>query len=136
MINLTLPIAPVAAGRPRFNRNGHAYDPKKSKVFKRQVESMLKFMYREKPISGKPIEVYVAFYREIQSSISKKEHARRANHEHMPIHKPDTDNYIKSILDAMNGILWTDDNLIVHIDAYKYYDDNPRIEINVKEWIK
>lgn len=104
MINLTIPIEPVAAGRPRFNRNGHAYDPKKSRTFKNQVRSTVKFLYRKPPIKDKPIEVYIAFYRSIQSSVSKKEHDRRANHEHMPIKKPDTDNYIKSILDALNKV--------------------------------
>lgn len=48
---------------------------------------------------------------------------------HRPVVKPDTDNYIKSTLDGLNGILWEDDNQIVDLVAHKYYSDNPRVEI-------
>nr|WP_320443163.1 RusA family crossover junction endodeoxyribonuclease [Limosilactobacillus oris] len=47
--------------------------------------------------------------------------------------KPDTDNYIKSTLDGLNGLLWDDDNQIVDLVASKFYSDNPRVEIEVEE---
>ncbi|WP_406565702.1 RusA family crossover junction endodeoxyribonuclease [Limosilactobacillus reuteri] len=68
----------------------------------------------------------------MQSSISKKERELRIAGAHRPIVKPDTDNYIKSTLDGLNGLLWEDDNQIVKIVAEKYYSDRPRIEIEVE----
>ena len=50
-----------------------------------------------------------------------------------PIVKPDLDNYIKSTLDALNGVIWTDDATIVELNTSKWYADDPRIEIEVKE---
>lgn len=47
--------------------------------------------------------------------------------------KPDTDNYIKSTLDGLNGLLWEDDAHIVKLVAEKYYSDYPRIEIEVRD---
>jgi Holliday junction resolvase RusA-like endonuclease len=133
MIKMSIPVSPVPAGRPRFTRNGHAYDPPKSRRFKHDVQLYVKRMYREQPIADVPISVTVNFYRPIQKSISKKEHTRREKHTSLPLCKPDIDNYIKSTFDALNGVLWTDDNLICHIESYKFYDVEPHIEIKVKE---
>lgn len=63
----------------------------------------------------------------------KKERELRITGAHRPIVKPDTDNYIKSTLDGLNGLLWEDDNQIVKIVAEKYYSDRPRVEIEVEE---
>lgn len=63
----------------------------------------------------------------------KKERELRIAGAHRPIVKPDTDNYIKSTLDGLNGLLWEDDNQIVKIVAEKYYSDHPRVEIEVEE---
>ena len=43
------------------------------------------------------------------------------------------DNYIKSLLDALNGLVWDDDAKIVHLEADKFYSEQPRIEIEVHE---
>ncbi|WP_420828129.1 RusA family crossover junction endodeoxyribonuclease [Ligilactobacillus apodemi] len=40
---------------------------------------------------------------------------------------------MKSTLDALNGILWTDDAHIVDLHAHKYYSDDPHIDITVTE---
>lgn len=92
---------------------------------------MCKFQYKDKPLAG-PLIVSLKFYRHIQSSASKKERKLRLSGIHRPIVKPDTDNYIKSTLDGLNGLLWEDDNQIVKIVAEKYYSDRPRIEIEVE----
>lgn len=47
--------------------------------------------------------------------------------------RPDTDNYVKGILDALNGIVVKDDSKIVDIVAQKFYSDTPRIEAVVSE---
>ena len=39
--------------------------------------------------------------------------------------KPDIDNYVKYILDCMNEIVFSDDNLVASIHAYKIYTDHP-----------
>jgi Holliday junction resolvase RusA-like endonuclease len=51
-----------------------------------------------------------------------------------PNKSPDLDNYVKFILDALNGILWEDDRFIVEIHSAKYYTQiEPRTEILVSE---
>lgn len=125
---------PVQAGRPRFNSYTHtAHDPKKSRQYKAMVRESAVLQYHGDLITDKAIAVKIAIYRSIQKSISRKEHDRRATGEHRPIVKPDTSNYVKLIEDALTGVIWEDDNLIVSLVADKYYSDDPRIEVTVTE---
>lgn len=128
-------IEPVEQARPRaayIGRRIIMYDPEKVKNFKKELSQLARLHYRDEPLDG-ALEIEVSFYRPVQKSISKKERARRLSGEHRPTVKPDLDNYIKSTLDALNGILWTDDAYIVDLHAHKYYSDRPRIEITVRK---
>ncbi|WP_420920641.1 RusA family crossover junction endodeoxyribonuclease [Limosilactobacillus fermentum] len=42
------------------------------------------------------------------------------------------DNYIKSTFDALNGILWVDDNLIISLEAKKYYAEQPHLTVEIR----
>lgn len=134
MIKLILPIEPVAQARPRARRFGKGirlYDPPKTATFKRKLHKLAKESYHGKPLDGE-LEVTVIFGRSVQKSISKKERKLRLLGRHRPIVKPDLDNYIKSTLDALTGVLWVDDNAIVKMVAEKRYMEQPRIEIEVR----
>ncbi|MFT9452382.1 RusA family crossover junction endodeoxyribonuclease [Liquorilactobacillus ghanensis] len=133
---LKFEIEPVEQERPRATRYGKGirlYDPKKVVAFKQNLGYAAKFKFKHEPIA-KPIRIEIKFFRALQKSLTKNERARRLSHVHRPIVKPDLDNYIKSTLDALNGIIWVDDNLIVDLNAHKYYSDNPRIELEVEEY--
>lgn len=128
-------IEPVEQARPRaayIGRRIIMYDPEKVKNFKKELSQLARLNYRDDPLD-EALEVEISFYRPVQKSLSKKERARRLSGEHRPTVKPDLDNYIKSTLDALNGILWTDDARIVDLHAHKYYSDDPHIEIVVTE---
>lgn len=49
-----------------------------------------------------------------------------------PSVKPDADNIIKAVADALNGVAYTDDTQVVEVFARKYYSDSPRIEIYIE----
>lgn len=73
-------------------------------------------------------------YMDIRKAVyTTKDRKLRLSGSHRPVVKPDTDNYIKSTLDGLNGLLWEDDNQIVDLMAHKYYSDKPRVEIEVKK---
>lgn len=134
-ITVIFEIEPVEQARPRATRYGRSirvYDPPKVSKYKKQLSQLARSQYKGEPLAG-AIEVEITFYRQVQKSLSKKERARRLSGEHRPTVKPDLDNYIKSTLDGLNGVLWTDDAHIVDLHAHKYYSDDPRIEIAVRE---
>ena len=121
---------PRATGRGRFIR---VYDPPKTAKFKRELKQLSRLEMQGKDKFDSAISVTIKFFRKVQKSVSKKEHARRTQGHVRPIVKPDLDNYIKSTLDALNGVIWTDDATIVELNTSKWYADDPRIEIEVKE---
>lgn len=135
MINLVFNLAPVAQARPRATRMGRGirlYDPRPTAVFKKTLRAMASEQYEGKPLEGQ-LFVKIRVYRAVQKSISKKERELRLSHVHRPIVKSDVTNYAKSIEDALNGVLWVDDAMIVHEEIDKYYSENPRIEIEVNK---
>lgn len=127
-------IEPVPQLRPRVSSRGgyvRVYDPPKVKNFKNLLRSLAGDQYARPPLVG-PLSVSLTFYRPVQKSISKAEREQRLSNWSKPVVKPDTDNYIKSTLDALNGILWHDDSQIVKITGEKRYSDHPKITVSVK----
>lgn len=134
-MKIVFDIEPMSQLRPRFTYKGyvHAYDPPKVARYKRMLNGIAAKKMAErgkKPLTG-PLEVRMIFYRPIQTSLSKKEHAKRAIGEQLPDVKPDTDNYVKAMWDAMNGVVWEDDKQITDFSAKKRYSEHPRIELEV-----
>lgn len=105
-------------------------DPPKVKQYKKVLKQLATNGYHRPPLMG-ALEVSLIFYRPVQKSLSKSEKQRRLNNEIKPVVKPDMDNYIKSTLDALNGILWHDDAQIVRLTGEKRYSDRPHILITV-----
>ena len=68
-------------------------------------------------------------FRNIPKSFSKKAREAALAALIRPTTRPDGDNYLKGVLDALNGILWTDDARIVDMSCHKYYSEHPRLEV-------
>jgi Holliday junction resolvase RusA-like endonuclease len=51
-----------------------------------------------------------------------------------PFHivKPDLDNCIKGVKDALKGIAWNDDSQVISIHAMKSYADEPGVKIRIE----
>lgn len=130
-------IEPVEQARPRATRMGKGirlYDPKKVTVFKRKLGMLARQQMLDRgldPFDG-PLEVRMEFYRPVQASLSQKERARRLSGVHRPTVKPDLSNYIKALEDGLNGILWVDDNLIVSLQAEKFYSEWPHLIVEIR----
>ena len=134
-IKFTFNITPQTQLRPRASRRGRAivvYDPPKVKNFKRRLHAMAQEAYQGEPLNG-PLEVNFWFYRPLQKSLSKSEKDRRLAGVEPPTVKPDLSNYLKASEDALNGVLWEDDRLIVIERCFKRYSETPRIEVERKD---
>lgn len=135
-MKLTIPIEPKPQPRPRVTARGkfaHAYEPASITLYKRVVADTYHKHFGQIDPTPKPVAIDVVFYRPIQKSISKIERQRRLLGQSLPTVKPDIDNYVKAILDALNGVAFKDDSQIIKLKAKKLYSENPRTEIEITE---
>lgn len=130
---------PVAQGRPRFARRGgfvQAYDPKKSKDYKQRIRDEVMPLFYQRagftPFTG-PCSLTLYVYRPILKSFSMRRREMAEAGLIRPTTKPDTDNYLKGVLDALNTVVFKDDSQFVGMVAQKFYSCEPRIEIIVVE---
>lgn len=122
-LHFTIPVIPVAKGRPRMTRTGNVYTPKATVTVEMEIRMHLLKAYLGKPLEG-PLACQAVFH------IPKPKSVRRQ----WPSVKPDLDNFSKAVFDAGNGILWRDDSQIVDAHTRKLYADaerEARIELTV-----
>ena len=123
----TFEIIPVAAARPRVTKRGTFY-PEKYANYKKDMKLLAKSMYKTK-LEG-AVRADIAFYMPFVKGTSKVKCRALDGTAH--IKKPDADNLIKGVLDALNGVAYDDDSQVSVIFAYKKYSYFPRIEITLR----
>lgn len=74
----------------------------------------------------------IAYYR-IPKSQTKRNKELMKKQLLRPTKKPDMDNVVKIIADSLNQIAYRDDTQIVDCQCRKFYSDNPRVEVTIKE---
>ena len=121
---------PQGKGRPRFTKSGHAYTPKNTSDYERQIRFQWAKGYYEK-IQDKPVCVKVRAEFKVPKSVAKAK--REALHGEPYLHKPDIDNIIKICLDALNGLAYADDRQIASVEGEKVYGEQERVTITINE---
>lgn len=112
---------PVAKARPRFTKTGHVYSTTKTREAEDAVKRAAAFYMEDREIFKGPIVISLTFMVRTPASWSKKRQDLAANAYLLPTTRPDTDNYVKLVTDAMNGVVYEDDNQIIAIQAAKFY---------------
>jgi Holliday junction resolvase RusA-like endonuclease len=108
-MKLKIDINPVPASRPRVSRFGTYYGPVYRK-FKTAIAAILTSMaVSSKSFGDKRLNVNVeCVVKKPKTSI-------------LDVPRGDVDNYAKGVLDAMNGVLWDDDDQIVKLTVSKRF---------------
>lgn len=110
---------PVAKARPRVAVRGgraHAYTPRKTENAEWRIRmAFLERFPAHHPLEG-PLELYVVAWLALPASTPKK-HRLIAQ----PVTRPDVDNYLKTVLDALNGVAWHDDSQVTTAICTKRY---------------
>lgn len=137
MITILIKGEAVGKGRPRIYRNKgitRAVTPEKT----RSYEEKVKAAYREKygdalsyPEEALKVQMLIGIG--IPKNTGKKKREEMLEGKLRPAKKPDIDNVIKSVLDALNGEAYSDDKQIVDIRAVKYYTSEPFVLLEIEE---
>ncbi len=79
-----------------------------------------------------PLAVKVGINVAIPQSWSKKKRESAESGTILPTGKPDLDNSVKLLCDALNGVLWRDDAQIVDLTVRKSYGNAPLTVLTVE----
>ena len=126
---------PIPKGRPKFRRLGSfvtAYTPAKTKKAEAVIAKAFKerFPHFQLPDSDK-VMLRVIFFMPIPKSTSKIRRKQMIEKSEYHTKKPDLDNLVKLVQDALNGVAWKDDSHIVFTQAIKCYGETPKTDIEI-----
>ena len=129
---VTIPGEPVSKGRPRMTKRGHTYTPKRTVDYERMVQTLFHAEHGS-PILEGPILLRLDLYFGIPKSRSKATRKRMQQGLDRPCKRPDIDNCMKAVSDALNGIAYKDDSQIVAAVIQKFWSDKPRAVVTIEE---
>lgn len=125
-----VPGPPVGKGRPRAFRMGKGvrmFTPEKTASYESLVAtSGHAAMNGRAPFCG-ACEVVMDIRLPVPASWSKKKQAQALDGQIYPTKKPDVDNVVKAVFDALNGIVWQDDVQVVGLALSKRYSAIPGV---------
>ena len=127
----TIPGEPCGKGRPRFTKAGHTYTPQKTAVY----ENLVKLEY-ERQCSGirfdeGAVGIKITAYFAVPKSVSQKKKAEMISGNVFPTKKPDADNILKIVADALNGIAYGDDKQVVTAQVQKQYAEQAHTKVEI-----
>lgn len=129
LISLTIPGETVPWARAR-TQGKRFFTPKRQAGFAKVLKDYAsEAMGEDLPVDG-PVELSVlAVYPFPKSMSAKKRGQPGAEWKHT---KPDADNIIKMVMDALEGICWINDSRVCSQHCWKKYGDRPRLQIEAR----
>lgn len=140
MVTFHVPGKPQGKARARTFRNPHtgksmSMTPERTVLYenfiKDQFLNAAGGFYLEK---GKPVTLRIVARFLPSQSASKKRKADMLEGRELPLKKPDMDNIVKAVADALNGVAYHDDTQIALVVAKKAYSAVEGLDITVEEY--
>jgi len=107
-----VPMRPKGKGRHRTMRNGHSYPDPETVKAEQLIQLKVGLEWRQAPLDEPLALDGICYFERPRSKPKQVLHMRE---------KPDCDNLGKTVGDALNGILWRDDSVIVEGSTKKRY---------------
>lgn len=134
---------PQGKGRPRFVTRynpatqksfGQAHTPDKTVVYENLIRTEYSiqtknFRYPDDVM----LDMRILAYYGIPKSVSKKKRMLMLEGSIRPTKKPDIDNVMKVVADSLNQVAYKDDTQIVDVQCRKFYSEEPRIEVIIRQ---
>ena len=121
--------------RPRVNTyTCKAYTPTNTKDYEMLIKQYFKIKYPKYIPLENRVSVKIVAYFKIPKNTSKKNAENMLKGSISPTKKPDIDNIVKIILDALNKMAFKDDNQITKLEIEKIYGEEEKILVKVEEY--
>jgi Holliday junction resolvase RusA-like endonuclease len=105
-------------GRPRFTKAGHAFTPANTRKYEKKLRAH--FALGGTKIVMHPVAIIIDLHYGMPKAMTEKER-RLADISFLLPHSGDVDNRAKSVLDAANGVVYSDDSQISSLSVNKRY---------------
>lgn len=134
-ISFVVPMNPVGKERPRVSgkNGGVVYTPAKTQAYENFIKGCYVEQFDDFSFKTSSITLDIKSYVPLASRFRKSERAAALKGEIKPDGKPDADNIMKLVLDALNEVAYDDDKYIYRISIEKIYSDKPRTEITISD---
>ena len=136
-LDFTIKGKVIAKQSMKIGRYGIKYTPREVKDYASLVQKsfLAKYpMWTYRYYDDVGLRVYISVYKSIPKSYSKKKTKEASVNYIRPTSKPDCDNIIKIICDALNLVAYKDDKQIVECSCIKRYaTDIPCVDVFVEE---
>lgn len=116
-----IPVYVQPKERPRSGRNGHVYTPKATQDCEKEIARLCS----DAPLLLHPVHLRLTFYEQPPKSVSE------GSWRWLRPTKGDLDNKVKTVTDALNGILYRDDKQICGTTSYRYYSGVTQVIMEV-----
>lgn len=133
-ITFTIPGEPEGKGRPRFARVGSAvrtFTPEKTRAYEDRVRLAYRGAAHGMMFGDKPVMLTVTAYYATPSSASRKRQDALIGKPCAK--KPDADNVLKAIADALNGVAYDDDKQVVVSVVEKRWEHYGRVDVAITD---
>ena len=128
-VKFIIPGPAKAKQRPRINRNtGRVFTPNATHKYEKAVKEAYADNYF---FDSEYISIKILFKFKIPKSYTKKQRSEALEGILRPS-RADIDNYIKSVLDGLNKVAYSDDRYIYKIEAEKIYAEEDETIVEIK----
>jgi len=138
MVTFKVDVDPVGKQRARYAKRGNfvqTYTPDKTRTYETLIkEAAIEAMGSSEPLET-PVSLYLYIRVPIPKSYSKKKVEACLNGSEQPMKKPDSSNVLKSVEDAMNGVVYVDDCQIINHHITRVYSTQSGVDICIKEYL-
>lgn len=142
-VRFTVLGEPQGKGRPRFVARynpatqksfGQAHTPEKTIVYENLIRTEYSFQIKNfRYPDDAMLDMRILAYYSIPKSASKKKRMMMLEGKIRPTKKPDMDNVMKVVADSLNQVAYKDDTQIVDAQCRKFYSEEPRIEVIIRQ---
>lgn len=126
---ITIPGKPQGKGRPRFTKYGHAYTPEQTRRYEELIRSCWMEQADGWTVREGAVGIIITAFFPIPKSANKIRHSGMASGRIRPTVKPDGDNILKVVKDALNGYAYSDDKQVVDESVQKFYGEEPCVKV-------
>ena len=133
----------IVEGKPQGKARARTFYDKRAEKMRsitpeqtKSYENLIRWKYREAGgiyHGTSTLQVAINAFYPIPQSFSRAKRKAAETGNLRPTTKPDCDNIIKVVLDALNGVAYYDDKQVVCVSCNKYYAETGYLNIEIKE---